>query len=401
MNPSLAIINYMRFEPIAFFIFLANGGLVRAELKIRNPIGCAAFAEFKIPGQRLFNDHLTLSLEKKEYAIVGKLWQHMFENPPPDVGSPARTEYFLNFYDNLPAPEFREEYEILLGLVREGVKRGPKGSGKSNDALVVEKVTKDVKARGYPHYSDILLLFSAISDTSVNSNPLFTKVTRWNYDTLAVPLPVRTGSTAHLGFKTINDLSSAGVLPVEVSGLPYDTKLHVDGNVYSDMSVFTAHDLQHAEETIFADFRPGVEGIRGAKSNFEANAAFMNDRRQRYGMVRAYIDNIADRRRRMLAEAVWFSLDHEFHVAYRNKDFTFAYSPIRNYGTERFTTSSAILDRLHRDGDLGQAFKNSKAIQESEVVEILRDFEIRTGINYQGNFEVSGSGYNSKVQRLH
>ncbi len=324
---------------------------------------------------------------------------------------------------NFPVKEYQTEFNVLVAKLDEyktfwahlydwsHLDDEFRGEGKSyldqiyNRALMI---AESVKQRGYPAYGEILTLLEltslycneALFHVSNLSQGLFgyyylkgyfpgvtERIYPFNWTfAFEVLLPLFNENGAHLGFRTLNDYSASGIGVTEIPTLGAGTNVKVDSTLYNNGS-FIFHDLGHAENTFGAmqrfirnrSYTTKQDTMRDQldRPNFIFDHTYLDNylehleiRIDRYEKIRNYIDSIPDKRKRILADGVWFVLDHEMNIAY---------TMLNRQHTDQRTSVSAILKRFTDPADLGQAFKDQAWIQAENIREILTEFEAIVG----------------------
>lgn len=244
----------------------------------------------------------------------------------------------------------------------------------------VEKIRAEVEVRGFANYYEMRFLTELASQIGAHPNSL-----GWHYairkpfenefddDGMAeffrVPISLASPSGIHLGFRALNDVSAALVGFIEIPDLMPDQSVAVDGVRY-EFASFVDHDIGHARDA-YQRQRRDLPRHEWPRYYIEA----LRERIGTYRRVRAALDQIKDRRSAVLAEGVWFGLDHEYNLAYRGGQWLALPTPAY---LEISSLSETLYRRFTDRADLGQAFKDSSWLREEIVVEQLRHFESLT-----------------------
>jgi len=176
----------------------------------------------------------------------------------------------------------------------------------------------------------------------------------------------------HLGFRYFND---RGPFPLAHIGFS-DRTLEVDGKLFPPPD-FSAHDRTHADFNLMV-WRWNLEKVNEELKNLlparrksllpllrliENNLAV-------YRAFRSYADGLVgtNRREALLAELIWFFLDHEANLAYSLTSYPYLDQDtgqadyIQQADGQRFISRGRLISILYgraRDrGDLGQAFRD-------------------------------------------
>lgn len=242
----------------------------------------------------------------------------------------------------------------------------------------VEFIRNAVETRGFANYYEMRFLTELASQ--IGSYP---ERIQWNFrirrpfqeeddadgfaDFFRAPISIASVAGIHLGFRALNDVAAALVGFVEIPDLVPGQVVSVDGAQF-DFGYFIDHDIGHAREA-FGVARLNLPRNEWAPFFIKA----LRQRAQTYKRVRQFLDGISERRLAVLSEGIWFSLDHEYNLAYRSREwpalptaaYLFIYDPL----------DEILLRRFQDRADLGQAFKNASWIDQGLVTELVREFE--------------------------
>lgn len=249
----------------------------------------------------------------------------------------------------------------------------------------VERIREDVETRGFANYYEMRFLTELASQIGSHLDRI-----KWNFairrpfeepgdadgfaDFFMAPISIGSIAGIHLGFRTLNDVSSVLVGFVEIPDLVPGQTVSVDGAQF-DFGYFIDHDIVHARDT-FAIAPTSLPRKDWPQFYYEA----LRRRTAVYRSVRQVIDRIEVRRQNVLAEGIWFGLDHEYNLAYRNKNWLALPTPSYFFASE--SIEEILLQRFRDRSDLGQAFKNSDWIDRRTVVDFIQQFQAMASHNF-------------------
>ncbi len=278
---------------------------------------------------------------------------------------------------NFAMPDFQAEYDAFVSKIEEyqrfwksyDWRKASEPQKKQKYEAAYEKFSvfhSKVLRRGFVTYGDLLSLIS-FSSFFCDESAVFSEIDFTQAEKTLLPiveLPLLNARGAHLGFRAINDRMVVAVGLVERPRLRIGRRLGVDAQKYS-YGKFIWHDHIHSENLARAiGSETGAGLVHDADKTFAAKfLEYLQWRVARYERVREYIDAIQERRRQVLAEGIWFLLDHENNYAYQT-------SP---YVSQEYLRLE-IYNRFRDSGDLGQAFRDPSWVTPKDVNEIVDHF---------------------------